>query len=109
MGSDKQRKNIPRSPGRPKGSANKVTAAIKDMIVQALNEAGGVAYLVQQSEENPAAFMTLVGKVIPLQVNSNVDFVDRTAAVQRASEEVRALFGERPDDGAGDHGRGLPH
>jgi len=100
---------MPRSPGRPKGSANKVTAAVKDMIVHALDEAGGVDYLVRQSAENPAAFMTLVGKVIPLQVNSNVDIVDRTAAVQRASEEVRALFGERPRDGSGADGRGLPH
>jgi hypothetical protein len=55
--------------GRPKGAVNKNTAAIKDMITQALNEAGGVAYLQRQAEANPAAFMTLVGKVIPLQVN----------------------------------------
>jgi hypothetical protein len=109
MSDNKQRTDMPRSPGRPKGSANKVTTAVKDMIVHALDKAGGVEYLVRQSEENPAAFMTLVGKVIPLQVNSNVELVDRTAAVQRASEEVRALFGERPGAGTGTDGRGLPH
>lgn len=54
--------------GRPKGSLNKTTAAIKDMIVQALDKAGGVEYLERQAEENPAAFLTLVGKVLPLQV-----------------------------------------
>ena len=57
--------------GRPKGSPNKVTAAIKDMIVQALDEAhedGGVAYLKDQASKNPTAFLGLVGKVLPLQV-----------------------------------------
>lgn len=56
--------------GRPKGSRNKATAALKDMILNALSEAGGEAYLVQQSEENPTAFLTLVGKVLPLQVEA---------------------------------------
>ena len=54
--------------GRPKGSRNKQTAAIKDMILQALDGAGGVAYLQRQAEENPGPFMTLVGKVLPMQV-----------------------------------------
>lgn len=54
--------------GRPKGSVNKNTAAIKDMILQALSEAGGVDYLVRQAEANPGPFMTLVGKVLPMQV-----------------------------------------
>lgn len=54
--------------GRPKGVPNKTTAAIKDMIVQALDQAGGAAYLLRQANENPAAFMTLVGKVLPMQV-----------------------------------------
>lgn len=55
--------------GRPKGSPNKIQSAVKEMVIAALNEAGGVEYLVQQSEENPTAFLTLVGKVLPLQVS----------------------------------------
>lgn len=58
--------------GRPKGSQNKATAALKDMILTALDTAhpeGAVAYLKEQASENPVAFMTLVGKVLPLQVN----------------------------------------
>ena len=53
--------------GRPKGVPNKATTAIKDMIVQALTNKGGVEYLERQADENPVAFMGLVGKVIPLQ------------------------------------------
>jgi len=54
--------------GRPKGVPNKSTAAIKDMILAALDKAGGADYLLAQSRDNPAAFMTLVGKVLPLQL-----------------------------------------
>lgn len=60
--------------GRPKGSPNKTTAAVKDMILQALNEAhedGAIAYLKEQATKNPTAFLSLVGKVIPLDVNNN--------------------------------------
>jgi hypothetical protein len=60
-------------PGRPKGSVNKTTAAVKDMVLQALNNKGGVEYLERQAEANPTAFLTLVGKVIPLQVAGDPD------------------------------------
>ena len=73
---NKQRANMPRSPGRPKGSPNKTTAAVKDMVIQALNGAhkdGGAAYLQQQAKDNPTAFLTLVGKVIPLQVGGEFE------------------------------------
>ena len=54
--------------GRPAGTPNKVTGALKDMVLQALSNKGGVEYLEKQAEENPTAFLTLVGKVLPLQV-----------------------------------------
>lgn len=60
-------------PGRPKGSVNKTTAAIKEMVVQALDDAGGIEYLVAQARDNPTAFLTLVGKVLPLQVAGSMD------------------------------------
>jgi hypothetical protein len=54
--------------GRPKGSANKTTKALKDMILHALEDAGGQEYLTKQAGENPTAFMTLIGKVLPMQI-----------------------------------------
>jgi hypothetical protein len=60
-------------PGRPKGMPNKNTAAIKDMILAALDKVGGVDYLAAQAEENPGPFMTLVGKVLPMQVQGDRD------------------------------------
>jgi hypothetical protein len=59
--------------GRPKGSPNKVSAAVKDMVAQALDTAGGVDYLVQQSRDNPTAFLSLIGRIIPLQADVKGD------------------------------------
>lgn len=57
------------NPGKPKGAENKLNKEVKQMILDALEGAGGVEYLKRQAEEKPVAFMTLVGKVLPLQVN----------------------------------------
>lgn len=54
--------------GRPKGTPNKVTSELKEMILNALDKAGGEAYLARCAKKNPNAFLTLVGKVLPLQV-----------------------------------------
>lgn len=57
--------------GRQKGTPNKVTVALKEAILRALEDAdkgGSIGYLTRQANENPAAFMTLVGKVLPTQV-----------------------------------------
>lgn len=69
---NRQRENIPKSPGRPKGSVNKTTALLKDAILAAADQAGGkaglVGYLKTQAEENPGPFLSLLGKVLPMQV-----------------------------------------
>lgn len=54
--------------GRKKGTPNKNTAEVKEMILKALSNKGGIKYLERQADENPTAFMTLVGKVLPMQV-----------------------------------------
>lgn len=58
--------------GRKKGVLNKFTGTIKDMVEQALNNAGGVAYLTKQADDNPVAFMGLVGKLLPKNVDVQV-------------------------------------
>jgi hypothetical protein len=56
--------------GRKKGVPNKVTGQLKDMICGALSDAGGQAYLTERALDprTASAFLTLVGKVLPLQV-----------------------------------------
>jgi hypothetical protein len=66
----------PKTGGRKKGTPNKVTGALKDMILTALEQAhpdGSVAYLKAQAGSNPTAFLTLVGKVLPLQLTGDDD------------------------------------
>lgn len=61
-------------PGRPKGSVNKVTALLKDDILQAADNAhpkGRVGYLTEQAQKNPTAFLTLLGKVLPSDITSD--------------------------------------
>lgn len=57
--------------GRKKGTPNKLTGELKEMILQAAEAAhsdGTVGYLTHQAGENPVAFMALLGKVLPMTV-----------------------------------------
>ena len=55
-------------PGRPKGMQNKVTKQLKEMVLGALDQAGGEQYLLSQARDNPGPFMTLLGKILPTQL-----------------------------------------
>lgn len=56
--------------GRPKGSPNKLTKELRTIILDALDGVGGVTYLMEQARENPKAFLSLLGRVLPLQVDA---------------------------------------
>lgn len=62
-------------PGRPKGSHNKITVELKDMILNALDGAGGVAYLTARAKDpkTASAFLMLVGKTLPMTVKGPGD------------------------------------
>lgn len=59
-------------PGRPPGMPNKTTALLKDAIIKAAEQAGGkdgmIGYLKAQASKNPGPFLSLLGKVLPMQV-----------------------------------------
>ena len=63
--------------GRAKGTPNKLPRALKESILEAAERAGGpngtVGYLETQAVANPNAFMSLLGKVLPLQVTGADD------------------------------------
>lgn len=59
--------------GRQKGTPNKVTGNVREMVLRALDKAGGEEYLLQQAKDNPNAFMALVGKVLPTQITGPND------------------------------------
>lgn len=54
--------------GRQKGTPNKFTKTLRDMILGALDDAGGQAYLAEQAQNNPGAFLSLIGRVLPTTI-----------------------------------------
>jgi hypothetical protein len=59
--------------GRKKGTPNKITAAVKDALVMAFDELGGVKSLVAWGRENQTEFYKLWVKVLPQEVNANLN------------------------------------
>jgi hypothetical protein len=75
--------------GSRAGKPNKGTQELRDMILMALDRAGGVKYLEAQARDTPASFLTLIGKVLPQNINANVS-VDLASEVEAAKERLRA-------------------
>lgn len=84
--------------GRKPGVPNAINHDIRQMIVGALAGVGGTEYLMRQAEQNPVAFMGLVGKVLPLQLAGHdgqrlvVDF--RWADAEPAPPTIEAVADE---------------
>ena len=57
--------------GRQKGTPNKMTATLKEMILGALDQVGGERYLVDQSKRNPTAFIALLGRLLPSEIKAS--------------------------------------
>lgn len=88
-------KGQPKTGGRRKGSPNKLTKALKEMILEALegaHEDGPVAYLKVQAQTNPNAFLTLVGKVLPMTVAG-----DKDAPLETVTRIELVALGDRAD------------
>lgn len=80
--------------GRTKGTPNKMPREVKTMVLKALDQAGGVAYLTRCAKDPKlaGAFLTLLGKVIPQQVTGPGG--GPVQSVSLTSEEFRAIASE---------------
>jgi hypothetical protein len=65
------------------------------MILAALAAKGGQKYLERQADENPTAFLTLVGKILPLQVNAKV----KTELFELTDAELLAIVASTSGNG----------
>jgi hypothetical protein len=82
-------KGNPRTGGRKVGTPNKITRSLKEDILEAFLKVGGADYLVGKARENPTAFMSLLGRVLPTELSGE----------QRQDIIVRIMrFGDKPDD-----------
>lgn len=68
--------------GRPKGSLNRENKLLREMILEALDQRGGVEYLTEKAESHPQAFMSLLAKVLPMQVIGNGEDGEHTLVVE---------------------------
>src|SRR5215468_7862907 len=57
--------------GRPKGSKNKTTVAMREMILRSPDEVGGVEYLKRLAIENSSAYASLLGKVLQTTLDTS--------------------------------------
>lgn len=77
-----------RGKGRPKGSQNKATVAVKDALHAAFDKIGGAEKLAVWASDNPTEFYKLWAKMLPTDVNANLN----------GSVSVIQLVGVRPGD-----------
>lgn len=59
--------------GRKAGVPNKLNAELKTIIGNAFDTLGGEDYLVGVGKENPVAFLALLGKILPKDINADVN------------------------------------
>lgn len=74
--------------GRKKGTPNKVSGDLRTMVLTALDKVGGQKYLQQQAKANPQAFLTLVGRCMPKQVNLGGELSLTLELVSRKTREA---------------------
>lgn len=65
--------------GRPKGVPNKLTGEVRAMILAALDAAGGQTYLERIARENPVAFLSLLGRLLPHEVKAQAQLASPVA------------------------------
>ena len=81
--------------GRKRGSVNKVSGDLKNMILEALGNAGGAEYLERKANDprTASAFLGLVGKVLPMTIAGDKN--DPLQSVVRV--ELVAMSANRKD------------
>ena len=81
--------------GRQKGTPNRLTADLKSAVLGALAAKGGQKYLEKVAEQDPRTFCTLLGKVLPLQLQgdpANPLTLHIVTGVPRTKEEADTLL-----------------
>ena len=85
-----KRGEIPNT-GRPRGAKNKTTKAIHEVIRAALEAMGDEKYLMERASKNPAAFLALLGRIVPQQLTIdgtiNHDLATRLTEAERKAKD----------------------
>ena len=78
----------PKTGGRQVGTANKLTRDVREMVLGALADVGGQAYLAQQAQQNPTAIMIGIARraAFPL---CPIRFCQPTSPERSAAAQMR--------------------
>lgn len=76
----------PKTGGRKAGTPNKATTRVKDALIEAFDNLGGVDALVEFGRENPGEFYKLWVKVLPSQINDKGPTEPVEVIIKRATK-----------------------
>lgn len=76
--------------GRPMGSKNKSTTAVKTLLLAVNDKLGGEAAMLQWAQENPTEFYKLLGRLIPQEV-------DHSGTIEHEIKQIERTI-RRPED-----------
>jgi len=82
--------------GRKKGTPNKVTRDVRELILGAIEAEGGLEYFRAQARENPTAFLALVGRCLPRESSHAISGMESGPIVVRWADD------QDPDQPGGD-------
>lgn len=86
-------------PGRPKGVRNKLTN-LRDAVLEAFDQVGGAQYLARLAEgtsSDRAAFVSLVSKVLPTQINAQVEGGVQIQLSWLAARQIGTTVAQQPE------------
>ena len=94
-----RKKGDPKPPGsgRKKGTPNKVSADLKAMTLEALNELGGTKYMKWLAVNEPSAFCRLLARIIPQAVHHEVESCESLAEDIREAQRRAGIRTVRTD------------
>lgn len=71
--------------GRKAGVPNRLTSSVKQMILGALDDLGGQAWLTEQAKADPRAFMSLLGRILPseIQMDASIMHTEQITEIRR--------------------------
>ena len=83
--------------GRPKGSQSTTTVQLRDKVLEAFDELGGIDYLVALGKHSPKTFATLLIKVLPNETRTQISTsgeVDIPTVINIIDAEFRSMKDE---------------
>ena len=88
--------------GRRKGSKNKTTVLLKEAIEESFANVGGAEYLTAMALQEPKAYLTLLGKILPAKIEADINVFQGNQLVDRL-QQGRTLASQLLEESHDEH------